>query len=93
MGDGIGDGPFPPLVMEVGVWERGSGALEPAGGSRNTESMLVLPFLDSSCIEDETFTSWAVEDEVGSKSGEPLPREVELLLACVACRNAAAVTF
>jgi len=69
--------------MEVGVWERGSGALEPAGRSRNNESMLVLPFLDSSCIEDE----------VGSKSGEPLPREVELLLACVACRNAAAVTF
>ena len=72
MGDGRGDGPFPPLVMEVGVWERASGALEPAGRSRNTESMVVPPFLNSSCIEDKTFTSWAVEDKVGSQSGELL---------------------
>ena len=57
VGDGIGDVPFPPLVMEVGIWEHASGALEPMGGSRNTKLMLVLPFLDSSCIEDETFTS------------------------------------
>ena len=49
---------------------RGSRAPAPAGGGKNNESMLVLPFLDSSRIEDdgaEIFTGWAVRVEVGRR--------------------------
>ena len=78
VGDGIGDGPFPPLVMEVGVWGRGSRALEPAGASRNIDSPIPRLVLHRRNIH-----------KLGRRRR---PREVELL-ACVACRNAAAVIF